>query len=83
MSAVVARTDLRSSVSANIRAKWSSRVGTSTRKLTVYAPATYEIRDIDAGGSSKLAGRELMEKGLLVTIPARPGAAIVFYKRLK
>jgi len=45
--------------------------------------ALYEVRDIDAEGASKLTGRALMERGLLVTIPARPGAAIVFYKRLK
>jgi alpha-galactosidase len=45
--------------------------------------ASYEVRDIDAKAASKLTGRELMDKGLLVTIPDRPGAAIVFYKRLK
>jgi len=45
--------------------------------------ASYEVRDIDAEGTQRLTGRELMGKGLLVTIPDRPGAAIVFYKRLE
>ncbi|MBL7223728.1 MAG: alpha-galactosidase [Candidatus Brocadiae bacterium] len=45
--------------------------------------ATYEIRNADVEGTTKLSGRELMEKGLLVSIPTQPGAAILFYKRLK
>ena len=47
------------------------------------AAATYEARNVDAEGASKLTGRELMKKGLLVTIPTRPGAAIVTYKRVE
>ncbi len=47
------------------------------------ASASYEIRNVDVEGTSKLTGRDLMGKGLLVSIPARPGAAIIFYKRLK
>jgi len=45
--------------------------------------AFYEVRNIDIGAASRLTGRELMDKGLLVTIRARPGAAIILYKRLK
>ncbi|MGB2821524.1 MAG: alpha-galactosidase [Phycisphaerae bacterium] len=45
--------------------------------------AFYEVRNIDVKAASRLTGRELIEKGLLVSIPARPGAAIVLYKRLK
>jgi len=47
------------------------------------AKASYEIRNVDVKGTRKLTGRDLMNKGLLVTIPTRPGAAIIFYKRLK
>jgi alpha-galactosidase len=45
--------------------------------------ATYEVRNVDAEGATKLSGRELMERGLGVSIPDRPGAAIVLYQRLK
>ena len=47
------------------------------------AQALYEIRNVDIEGTRKLIGRDLMGKGLLVSIPTRPGAAIIFYKRLK
>jgi alpha-galactosidase len=45
--------------------------------------ASYEFRNVDAEGTTRRTGRDLMGKGLLVSIPDRPGAAIVFYKRLK
>jgi len=47
------------------------------------AAASYEVRNIDLKSTSKLTGRDLMKKGLLVSIPARPGAAIVLYTRVK
>ena len=45
--------------------------------------AIYEVRNVDAEDTRRLAGKELMGNGLSVSIPARPGAAIILYKRLK
>ena len=43
--------------------------------------ATYMIKDFDAPSTVTATGRELMEEGLLVTIPDRPGAATVLYQK--
>jgi alpha-galactosidase len=45
------------------------------------AAATYEVRDFDVKAAVKLPGRELMDKGLLVTIGRCPGAATILYRR--
>ncbi|MEP0844083.1 MAG: alpha-galactosidase [Phycisphaerae bacterium] len=42
--------------------------------------STYRIRDIDRRGETSATGRELIEKGLLVSIPDRPGAEILLYE---
>ncbi|HPO14174.1 MAG TPA: alpha-galactosidase [Candidatus Hydrogenedentes bacterium] len=43
--------------------------------------ATYTIKDFDTPAPASATGRELMEKGLLVTIPERPGAATILYRK--
>jgi len=44
--------------------------------------ASYEVRRIDSESArSTFTGKQLMNEGLLVAIPARPGAAIVLYQR--
>lgn len=43
--------------------------------------AQYEITDIDAGIPWKMSGKDLMEKGLAVEIKAKPGAALITYKK--
>ena len=45
--------------------------------------ATYGLRDIDAKDTARIPGRELMGKGLLVTIPNRSGAAIILCRRVE
>jgi alpha-galactosidase len=45
--------------------------------------ARYTLRNFDVQGETEVAGRELLEPGLLVTIPAQPGAVIITYKRVK
>jgi len=45
--------------------------------------ATYEITDFDAGGTTRLSGKELMEPGLKVAIPVKPGATVIVYGRVK
>lgn len=46
------------------------------------ADARYTVTDVDENTPTEITGRELTEKGLLVRIGARPGAAIVTYKRV-
>ncbi|MBI4604643.1 MAG: alpha-galactosidase, partial [Planctomycetes bacterium] len=49
------------------------------------AEARYEVRDLDAQGPEErlVTGRELMEEGLAITIAARPGAALVAYRKVR
>lgn len=43
--------------------------------------ATYTLTDHDAAGTSSMTGRQLMDEGLTITIQARPGSALITYKR--
>jgi alpha-galactosidase len=43
----------------------------------------YEITNFDVAGSTKVSGRELMEKGLTAEIVNKPGAVVITYKELK
>jgi alpha-galactosidase len=45
--------------------------------------ATYQVRDLDQPRATKMTGREMMETGLLVRIPAQPGAVVIRYDRVK
>jgi alpha-galactosidase len=47
------------------------------------ADARYKVRNLDATRPTEMSGRELMEKGLLVTIPSQPGAAVITYIRVR
>jgi alpha-galactosidase len=44
--------------------------------------AQYEVENLD-GGKSVHTGRELMESGLDITLPAKPSAAVFVYRRVK
>jgi alpha-galactosidase len=41
----------------------------------------YTVTDLDEGQPRSMSGRELLDPGLTVTIPSRPGAALLTYKR--
>jgi alpha-galactosidase len=43
--------------------------------------AMYEITNFDVDGSTKVSGKDLMEKGLTVEINNKPGAAVIVYRR--
>ena len=45
--------------------------------------ARYALRNLDVPGETEASGRELMEKGLALTIADQPGAVIVVYKKAK
>jgi len=51
------------------------------------ATATYELTDLQSSATTtapapKLTGRELMDRGLPITIPDRPGAVVIRYRRV-
>jgi len=43
--------------------------------------AEYEITNLDTGTSNKTTGKELMGRGLTVTIQTKPGSAIILYQK--
>jgi hypothetical protein len=43
----------------------------------------YELINFDLKGSTKMCGRELMEKGLVLDIREKPGAAVITYREIK
>jgi len=43
--------------------------------------ASYVVKDMDAGSSRKAVGAELMNEGLVVAIPDRPGSALITYRK--
>ena len=56
---------------------------TQTFHLGGLAPiARYELKNLDAEGVTRSLGKDLMEQGLTIEIPAKPGAAIITYRRL-
>lgn len=42
--------------------------------------ASYTISDLDSGKAKPMNGRELMEKGLPVSLTKRPDSAIITYR---
>ena len=55
---------------------------TKTLCLHGLEPETvYELTNADAAGTTEMTGRELLEKGLPITVKNQPGAAIVTYKK--
>jgi hypothetical protein len=43
--------------------------------------ASYVVSNLDCGEAKTMTGRELMERGLVITISAQPGAALITYKK--
>ena len=57
---------------------------TKTLRLSGLDPAApYELTDFDLKSTTRVFGKDLMEKGLVVEIKSKPGAAVIAYKRLK
>jgi alpha-galactosidase len=53
-------------------------------KLHALDPAgAYDVTDLDDGRPQRIAGKELVEEGLLVKIADQPGAVVLTYKRVK
>ncbi len=45
--------------------------------------ARYEITNLDTPGVQTVSGRELMQQGIKVSLPEKPGAAVLTYRRLE
>jgi len=45
------------------------------------ANAVYTLTNFDAAGTREMTGRELLDKGLPITIKDQPGAAVITYKK--
>jgi hypothetical protein len=45
--------------------------------------AQYEVTNFDVEGTTRISGKELMEKGLTVEIKDNPGSALITYKLSK
>jgi alpha-galactosidase len=43
--------------------------------------AVYILTDLDVEGVEELTGRDLLEKGLSVTLKEKPSAAVITYKK--
>jgi alpha-galactosidase len=57
---------------------------TGRLKLRGLDPAgRYEVTDLDQGKPRRFTGKQLMEKGLLVTIAGQPGAVVISYRRTR
>ena len=57
---------------------------TGRLKLRGLVPtARYEVTDLDQGKARRFTGKQLMEKGLLVTIAGQPGAVVISYRRAR
>ncbi len=44
--------------------------------------AEYELTNFDVAGTNRVSGRTLMEKGLMIEITAKPGAAVIAYTKV-
>jgi hypothetical protein len=44
--------------------------------------AKYQVKNFDEKASAQISGKELMEQGLRIEIPSKPGAAVTIYKRI-
>ena len=59
----------------------------STESFAVYhlrgldADARYIVRNLDQAQARELTGRQLMEQGLIISLPGKPDAAVVTYKK--
>jgi len=45
--------------------------------------ATYQLKNYDVKGQTRITGKELMEKGITIDIPDQPGAVTIKYVKVK
>jgi alpha-galactosidase len=45
--------------------------------------AQYVLTDLDTANTRQLRGRELQDRGIALTVPKQPGAAVILYKKVR
>jgi alpha-galactosidase len=63
-----------------------AKAGETTQKVRLRdldPAAQYEVTNMDSAFPSKVSGKDLMEKGLVLEIADKPGALLIFYAREK
>src|SRR5579862_339747 len=61
----------------------NDEAGRDLRLRGIDPAAMYEVTNVDAGAPVQLSGKDLMQRGLRVEISEKPGAALVFYKKVQ
>jgi alpha-galactosidase len=75
------RPDLAAGVVQAFRRPNCPYVSARYRLRSLEPDARYVVTDLDSNESQEQSGRELMEKGLLITVGTQPGAALVTYRK--
>ncbi|MCX7598701.1 MAG: alpha-galactosidase [Armatimonadetes bacterium] len=75
------RPDLGEGMVVAFRRQNSPLTGMTARLRGLSPRATYEVRDVDGRRGWKATGRELMDKGLSITISHQPGSRMFLYRR--
>jgi alpha-galactosidase len=75
------RPDLSAGVIQAFRRRECPYVTAQFRLRGLEPDAPYVVSDLDSDQLRQMTGRELMDKGLLITLPDRPSAALITYKK--
>jgi alpha-galactosidase len=75
------RPDLRAGMVQAFRRPQSGDESAQLKLRGLEPDASYVVSDLETGEAKTLAGRDLLERGLTVTLKARPAAAVIVYER--
>ena len=69
-----------------IQAFRREEAGDESMTLKLYgldSNAKYSVKDVDSGDMGQFTGKDLMDKGLTVTLKAKPSSAVILYTKVK
>lgn len=76
------RPDLKAGMAVAFRRSASTCASARVRLRGLDLDGRYTVHDRDGGTSAEASGHEMMGEGILISIPERPGSAIVEYRRM-
>lgn len=76
------RPDLAAGVVQAFRRSMCPYVSAQYKLQSLDSAATYRVLNVDAEKPTEMTGQELMETGLLITIPEARSAAVIIYKKM-
>ena len=76
------RPDLGEGIVQAFRRAESANLTSQYRLRGLEVDAVYEVEDFDRPEKVRMAGRELMDEGVVVTIPDQPGAVVIRYRKV-